>query len=190
MTKGQIIYTQKRIGTTPDSFWGPKSIAACHAYLRKLMPKPHPSVPQSSVNAVYGPAGESRLVRIKFPYPMFYGGVRVASTFVHEAAANALVGALDMIRLVYTTDKDRTEAGVNVFDGVYNDRNIRGGNVKSMHAYGLAIDLDAARNGNHVHWPTKAHMPIEAIECFTSFGWTCAGPWWGRDGMHSQFTQP
>jgi hypothetical protein len=95
-----------------------------------------------------------------------------------------------MIRLVYTTDEARTEAGVNVFGGVYNDRNIRGGNIKSMHAYGLAIDLDPDRNGNNVHWPTKAHMPIEAMECFATFGWTPAGAFWGRDGMHHQFTQP
>ena len=190
MTKEQIIHTQKRIGATPDGFWGPRSMASCQEYLRRMMPKPHPSVRAENVEAVYGPSGESRLVRIKFPYLMYYEGLRVTSTFVHESAAASLAAALDMLRLVYPTNEERAAAGVNVFGGVYNDRNMRGSNIKSMHAYGLAIDLDPERNGNHVHWPTKAHMPLEVMECFAANGWTPAGAFWGRDAMHFQFVTP
>ncbi len=39
MTRAQIQAMQDRIGTTPDGFWGPKSIAACQKHLRALMPK-------------------------------------------------------------------------------------------------------------------------------------------------------
>ena len=70
MTKKQIIHTQKRVGTTPDSFWGPKSIAACQRHLRKLMPSPHPwpSSSQRALQKFYGdPGDESEMTRIKAP---------------------------------------------------------------------------------------------------------------------------
>jgi len=38
MTYTEIFHLQKRIGTTPDGFWGPKSIRACKEYLRAMMP--------------------------------------------------------------------------------------------------------------------------------------------------------
>jgi hypothetical protein len=39
MNQSQIIELQRRIGTSPDGFWGPKSIAACQRHLKALMPK-------------------------------------------------------------------------------------------------------------------------------------------------------
>jgi hypothetical protein len=38
MNQSQIIELQRRIGTSSDGFWGPKSIAACQRHLKALMP--------------------------------------------------------------------------------------------------------------------------------------------------------
>ena len=38
MNQSQIIELQRRIGTNPDGFWGPKSIAACQRHLKAMMP--------------------------------------------------------------------------------------------------------------------------------------------------------
>lgn len=51
MTRNQIIDMQMKIGTQPDGFWGPKSIAACQKHLRSLMPdiNPWPSTDAASL---------------------------------------------------------------------------------------------------------------------------------------------
>ncbi len=78
MTPAQIMAMQQRIKDRydpflkADGFWGPKSQAACRAYLRSLMPKPNPW-PESrslALQRFYGmPGDESQLVRIELPYP-------------------------------------------------------------------------------------------------------------------------
>jgi hypothetical protein len=73
---------------------------------------------------------------------------------------------------------------------------MRGGNAWSMHAWAIAIDLNAGKNGNQVHWPSKAVMPIEVavmpievMEFFAKEGWLSAGAFWARDAMHFQATR-
>ena len=70
MNKDQIKAMQKKIGVTPDGFWGPISQGACRVYLRSLMPKPNlwPLPDQTSLRRFYGaPGDESNLVSIEFP---------------------------------------------------------------------------------------------------------------------------
>lgn len=67
MTSAQIKAMQEKIGTTPDGFWGPKSIAAVQKYLRNLMPRdnPWPKTDQTSLTKFYGAAGdEDRLCNL------------------------------------------------------------------------------------------------------------------------------
>ena len=56
MTRAQITAMQDRIGTTPDGFWGPKSITACQRHLRALMPKDAnwPGTSQAALQGFYG----------------------------------------------------------------------------------------------------------------------------------------
>ena len=37
MNTKDIALMQAKIGTTPDGFWGPQSIAACQTYLRRFV---------------------------------------------------------------------------------------------------------------------------------------------------------
>jgi hypothetical protein len=183
MNKDQIKAIQSKIGATPDGFWGDKSKTACRGYLRRLMPDPNPwpKDDQDSLTAFYGPRGdESRLVTIPAPVPMAYEGRAVAEIRCHSKVAESLSRILISISL----------PGVPiVYDGVYNNRLMRGGHLPSLHARGAAIDLWASTNGNQTRWPTEATMPLGVMEAFAREGWLAAGAFWGRDAMHFQATQ-
>lgn len=185
MNQEQIKAIQRKVGTEPDGFWGPKSTAATQRYLRSLMPKPNPwpGTSQSALTAFYGAAGdESKLMNLPAPVPMFYERTRIRSIRCH-----AKVGA-SLSRALTAAHKLRPDV-VAIYDGCYNNRSMRGGSTPSLHARGAAIDLWAEKNGNKVHWPTAARMPLEVMEAFAREGWLAAGAFWSRDAMHFQATQ-
>lgn len=186
MNTAEIQRMQTRIGVTPDGFWGPKSQAACRAYLRALMPKnnPWPSSDQSSLRAFYGaPGDESQLVRIEFPYPMLYDGKSVTSTRVHKQCAASLLRVLTAIS-GRMKDASHIRDEAEDFGGVFNFRLKRGGSSYSLHAYGAAIDLDADDNSFRASWPMQSDMPLEIMEEFAREGWVSGGAFWGFDSMH------
>lgn len=175
-----------------DGFWGPRSQEACRAYLRSLMPNPNPwpKRDQASLRRFYGTPGDERnLVRVTFPYPMFYDGKRVLTTRVHQRCAESLVRVLDSIRVMMPSYPEIVDEAQD-FDGIFNDRNKRGATTKSVHAWGAAIDLDADDNSFRNAWPTQSDMPLQIIEAFSREGWTHAGAFWGFDPMHFEATQP
>lgn len=185
MTRKQIQAIQEKIGTLPDGWWGPKSIAACQKYLLSLMPYPNPwpYADQASLQAFYGsPGDESKLVNIPAPVPMFYEGKKIKTIRCHIKVSISLPRAL-------TAAYAHSPRVVEVYDGCFNNRKMRGGSLPSLHARGAAIDLDAANNGNNTSWPVVAKMPLEVMEAFAVEGWVSAGAFWGRDGMHFQATR-
>jgi hypothetical protein len=188
MTKDQIIATQKRVGATPDGFWGPKSIAACQKHLRSLMPSPNPwpKSDQKSLTAFYGNAGdESKLVNLDVSgLGVKYGGKAVRTVRCHQKVAASLHRVFTELSKFPEGQKALAE-----YAGVYNNRPMRGGSLPSLHARGAAVDLSPATNANKQSWPVSATMPIEVIECFCAEGILPAGPFWSRDAMHFQWTQ-
>jgi hypothetical protein len=187
VTPANIKKMQERIGVEPDGFWGPKSIAACQAHLRKLMPKknPWPFSDQTSLRAFYGqPGDESLLVAVDAPEWMrlYDGESRVRKITCNDRVAGSLLRALYAAYEVAPTFTRR-------YFGCYVNRPMRGGSKPSLHAYGAAIDLAATTNGNKESWPAKSDMPLEVMECFAREGWVAAGAFWGRDAMHFQATQ-
>jgi D-alanyl-D-alanine carboxypeptidase len=184
MNSAQIKDTQRIVGAEPDGFWGPKSTAATQRYLRSLMPKPNPwpGSSQAALTEFYGKAGdESRLVNLPSPVPMFYEGKRIKTIRCHAKVAASLSRALTAAHKVFPDV-------VAIYDGCYNNRSMRGGSIPSVHARGAAIDLWASANGNKVHWPTSARMPLGVMEAFAREGWLAAGAFWSRDAMHFQAT--
>lgn len=186
MTKSQIIDLQRRIGATPDGFWGPKSIAACQRHLRSLMPNPNPwpTTDQKSLTAFYGEAGdESRLTNLPVAHlPIYYDGKRVKTIRVNLACASSLLRVLESIAV-------HVPHMLAQYAGCWNNRLMRGGSLPSLHARGAAIDIDPDVNGNHASWPVRATMPLEVMEDFAREGWLSAGAFWGRDAMHYQATR-
>ena len=188
MNTTEIIAMQKRIGVTPDGFWGPKSIAACKEHLRQIMPSPNPwpSSDQMSLARFYGaPGDESNLVTIEFPYRMLYDGKAVTRTRVHKKCAESLLRVLKAIKGKFADAPDIVDEASD-YGGCFNFRPKRGGTSWSLHAYGAAIDLDADDNTFRDSWPMKADMPLEIMEAFAREGWISAGAFWGFDAMHFQ----
>ena len=193
MNQTQIKIIQETVGAEPDGFWGPKSVAAAQRHLRGLMPasKPWPKTTQAALTNFYGRPGHILLEPVPVPYKMFlYNGPSTVKTIaVHEKLAPSFERILKALGERYKTDEARTEAGVNRFFGAFVNRSMRGGSLPSLHARAAAVDLDANRNGNLTHWPTKSRMPFEVMEIFAREGWLSAGAFWSRDAMHFQATQ-
>ena len=191
MTRQQIQEIQERIGTTPDGFWGPKSIKACQQYLRALMPtkNPWPRSDRASVEAFFGkPGDESNLVPFDFPFPTYYGGKRVLRGRCHAKVKDSLLRILIEIGSKYGEDRGIIEEAED-YGGIYNFRSKRGSASLSLHSWGIAIDLDADDNTFRDSWPMQSDMPLEIMECFAREGWLSAGAFWGYDAMHFQATR-
>lgn len=186
MTINQIKDIQKEIGVEPDGFWGEKSTDACKKYIRKMMPTGAPAQDQASLTAFYGkPGDESKLVNLNVVgYSVKYEGKPVKTIRVHAKCADSL---LEVIKELSTFPEGK--ATLADFNGCYNNRNMRGGSLPSLHARGAAVDFIAGSNANIAHWPVKATMPFSVIKVFAKHGWLSAGVHWSRDGMHYQFTR-
>jgi hypothetical protein len=188
MNRARIIEIQRRIGTTPHGFWGPESIAACQAHLRRMMPTPNPwpAQTQTALTAFYGAPGDTtRHTAIDVRgLGLRFDGQAVSRVTCHHRVAESL---LAILRQLATFPEGRRVMGE--YAGVYNNRPMRGGTLPSLHARAAAIDLAPRSNGNHGHWPTRSDMPIEVMEVFSQHGWLSAGAFWSRDAMHFQATK-
>src|SRR3954469_21904236 len=137
---------------------------------------------QAALIAFYGDPGSrgfgANLVKVVPPFAMYYGAKRVPYLSFHKLAAPALLRALNHIWAYYGKDQKKIDAlGVSVFSGTYNPRKVRGSDTKwSNHAYGAAIDLDAAHNAfNTGH----GHIPLVVVAAFKAEGFS-----WGGDYQH------
>ena len=126
------------------------------------------------------------LTQIETPYPLhlFSGNGQL----VHQVTCNMKVAAsLRRIFAAILAHYGSTEAldgtSPDIFDGIYNDRPVRGQSTgHSMHAYGAAIDLDAEHN---VLGATHGAMPPAVVAIFKAEGWRWGGDYTGRkDWMH------
>ncbi|WP_028136163.1 M15 family metallopeptidase [Bradyrhizobium japonicum] len=153
----------------------------------------------ASLAAFYGDPekGEpgNQLVPVVPPFQMYYAGKPIKSIRFHRKAADALKAALDEIweacgRDQATVDRLR----ISHYSGAYNPRYVRGyepGNPQgrtprwSNHAYGAAIDFDAAHNG---FGTGRGTMPQSVIDAFKRQGALWGGDYKGRtDPMHFEF---
>ena len=132
----QIIELQKRIGTTPDGFFGEKSVAKCKEYLRSLMPKDHPwpTQDQASLTKFYGrPGDETQLVNLAVnDLDIRYDGKNVKSIRCHRRnrphqssrqqmsadsardAAHGIVGSVVPVLGLVTSLQEQVEWGMRV----------------------------------------------------------------------------
>ncbi len=180
-----------------DGLWGAKSEAAYVAYLKKNGVKSMP--PKSdywSTVKYFGAIGdEGNLVELVFPYPMKYAGKPVSKTRCHWRIKGALLAVFNELLKTYGLDWIKKH-GLDNYDGCFNYRKSRNSSSWSKHAWGVAIDMDAAHNSNKTPWHQRkigqtgyARMPIEAILIFEKHGFKSGARAWGKDAMHFQFTQ-
>lgn len=134
-----------------------------------------------------GPQVEAQLVAVIPPFQMYYDGKPIRHIRFHKKAAPALKAALDEIWEHYGKDQRKIDSlGISKYAGAYNPRKIRGSATKwSNHAYGAAIDLNAAENG---FGKGKGSIPQPVIDAFKRQGARWGGDYVGRtDPMHFEF---
>lgn len=198
MNTAAIKRIQAKLGLEPDGVWGPKSIAASQAYLRKLIAAHNP--PRDTDAAIterFGPPGKENgytppLARVPLPFELrLYGGpTRLREISVHRGIAERVEAVFVRLLEVYPTESDRAAAGIVNYYGCYHPRRMRGGTRLSRHSWAIALDFDADRNGLRAKWPEDAEMPFQVMEIFALEGFMAAGAFWLRDAMHFQFTLP
>jgi len=74
---------------------------------------------------------------------------------------------------------------LKTWDGCFNIRSKRGSKSISLHAWGIAIDINASWN-RFGKIPT---MSPELVKCFTDAGFDWGGGWKTPDGMHFQLAK-
>ena len=131
----------------------------------------------------------THLTTIVPPYAMFYAGKPVRAITVNRGCSAALLAALTGIAKHYGTAAAIKAAGLDQFGGLYNFR-VKRGNASSlsMHAYGVAIDLDPVHNPFR---SAKFTMPAAVVKIFEDTGATWGGRWSpkSRDAMHFQWAR-
>lgn len=135
--------------------------------------------------------GEGYLVRIQLPYPMklAWDTDTVVNTMMcHKLVADKFKAVFAEIHRVYGYAKIK-ELGIDLFGGCFNYRKMRGGNALSTHSWGIAIDLDPARNlrketAKTARFARPEYKPM--IDIFYKHGFESLGREKNYDFMHFQ----
>ena len=143
----------------------------------------------------YGnPCRTETLVTIDVPYPLRIAWDLSKTTkkvTCHKLIANNLLGVFNDILEEYGLEKIQ-ELGIDLFGGIYNCRPMRGGTKFSKHAWGIAIDLDPARNGLKTTFKKAQFSKPEydkLHEIFEKHGFINLGKTRGYDAMHWEINQ-
>lgn len=206
----QILATEAGYDAGPiDGLWGPMTEHGVDSLIHKDEhnedPEPWrdwkpgknpnkwpPQDPQSKVTAFYGPAGKkSNLVKLEFPYTMRLSwelSSKVNSTSCHKKVHDSAKRVLGRVLETYGFEKIK-ELRLDLYGGCFNNRSMRGGTRKSMHAWGIAFDFDPDRN--QLKWGReKAAFAKPAYdkwwESWENEGWTSLGRARNFDWMHVQ----
>lgn len=176
MEKQEIIEMQKKIGTTPDGWWGPKSIAALKKYLRGLAPKnnPWPESDQVSLRKFYGtPGDESNLTNINVSHlPISYEGKKVNTIRCHKKVAESLYRILNNIFSKYKGKENILEEAKD-YGGCFNFRLKRGGNTYSVHCLPKNApvwtpegvkNIQDIKEGDEVFSFDKGHLVVKKVK--------------------------
>lgn len=144
---------------------------------------------QADLIAFYGdPARDAvapQLVKVMPPFRMTYDGKALSHLMFHRLAAPALERALQRVWDYYGRDQAKVDAlGISKTAGTYNKRFISGTTRWSNHAFGAAIDINAAENGFNM----VGNIPIPMVAAFKAEGARWGGDYKGRtDPMHFEF---
>ena len=138
--------------------------------------------------------GEGYLVTIQLPYPMRLAwdtDTSVNKMRCHKLVADKFLAVFNEIHRVYGYAKIK-ELGIDLFGGCFNFRKMRGGNDWSTHSWGVAIDLDPARNklketSRTARFARPEYKPM--IDIFYKHGFESLGVEKNYDWMHFQIKE-
>jgi hypothetical protein len=135
--------------------------------------------------------GVGYLVKIELPYPMRLAwdtDTTVTTMMCHKLVAPKFKAAFTDILAEYGYRKLR-ELGIDLFGGCFNYRKMRGGSAWSTHSWGIAVDLDPARNtlketSKTARFARPEYKPM--IDIFYKHGFESLGREKNYDWMHFQ----
>ena len=151
---------------------------------------------QAQVPAFFGPPGGPKATAgiCVFPIPHFLAWNKaqgVISFRCHEKVADGFTSIFKEA-VAHYGELEYRRLRLDLFGGCFNDRTMRGGSAPSMHAFGIAVDIDPERN--QLRWDhTKANLAKEEYIPFwnivVGYGATPAGYAWDGDWMHVQWAR-
>jgi len=151
----------------------------------------------NQIKGIYGTPnelGSGYLVFIKLPYPMRLAwdtSVSVTRISCHKDVAENFSAVFNDLLEHYGYEKIK-ELGIDLYGGVFNYRKMRGGNSWSKHSWGIAIDLDPARNllretSRTARFARPEYKPM--IDIFYKHGFISLGVEKNYDWMHFEIGQ-
>lgn len=138
--------------------------------------------------------GKGYLTTIELPFPLRIAWDKKTSVkkiSCHKVIAEPLKAVFADILKQYGYDKIK-ELGIDLFGGCFNFRQMRGGTNYSVHAWGLAIDLDPERNQLKETSRTARFARPEyksMIDIFYNHGFISLGKEKNYDWMHFQWNK-
>lgn len=144
----------------------------------------------------YGQPGDvTQLTKLLLPYPMRIAWKPESSVNAiqcHKLIANPLSNVFADLKDYYGLARIK-ELGIDLFGGCVNVRLMRGSKTKwSRHSWGIAIDLDPARNGLKVKWKDSQFAKPEyndMVNIFYKHGFISYGKEKDYDAMHFEIAQ-
>jgi hypothetical protein len=144
--------------------------------------------------AKYGKPGPENLTVIQLPYPMRIAWdtkSTVTKMQCHKLVAANFLAVFNDLLATYGLQKIQ-QLGIDLFGGCYNFRKQRGGSDWSRHAWGIAIDLDPARNSLKATSKTAQFAKPEykpMIDIFYKHDFIGLGPEKNYDWMHFEINK-
>ena len=138
--------------------------------------------------------GAGYLVTINLPYPMRIAWDRdttVSKMRCHKDVADNFLAVFNDLLSHYGFDKLK-ELGIDLYGGCFNYRKMRGGSSWSKHAWGIAVDLDPARNtlkesARTARFARPEYKPM--IDIFYKHGFISLGVEKDYDWMHFEIKE-
>ena len=133
------------------------------------------------------------LTTITLPYPMKIAWdtkVTTRKMRCHKLVADKFLAVFTEILAVYGLPKIQ-ELGIDLYGGCFNFRKMRGGSEWSKHAFGIAVDLDPARNTLKETSKTARFARPEykqMIDIFEKHGFISLGRLHNFDWMHFEIS--
>jgi hypothetical protein len=144
----------------------------------------------------YGQPNEAGtyLKTINLPYPMRIAwdtDTKVSKMRCHKDVADAFLAVFNDLLSTYGYERI-VELGIDLYGGCFNFRKMRGGSSWSTHSWGIAIDLDPARNTlKETSKTARFARPEykEMIDIFYKYGFISLGREKNFDWMHFQYNK-